>query len=151
MASVEELKDALRDNLDRSGTLSKIKSRIRADIFKASMPRGGQRFKEWGPGCSRARLSPARLNPCEPAQLAMCPCAAWGPCTKRAARLLRPLAQPLHAAPQYAGCPMAPMAPMPTRIARATPSHALGAPAQGACPWCPEHVPFPLSPAPFRR
>lgn len=35
MASVEDLRDALRDNLDRSGTLQQLKAKVRASIFKA--------------------------------------------------------------------------------------------------------------------
>eukprot|EP00798_Chlamydomonas_sp_ICE-L_P005240 gene5240-18471_t len=35
MASVEELKDALRENLDSNGTMRKLKAKIRGEIFAA--------------------------------------------------------------------------------------------------------------------
>ncbi|KAG2496420.1 hypothetical protein HYH03_005646 [Edaphochlamys debaryana] len=35
MASVEELKEALKENLDRSGKLRKLKAQLRADVFGA--------------------------------------------------------------------------------------------------------------------
>ncbi|PNH02066.1 LisH domain-containing protein FOPNL [Tetrabaena socialis] len=35
MASVEDLKDALRENLDRNGKLRTLKAQLRADVFTA--------------------------------------------------------------------------------------------------------------------
>ncbi|KAG2424264.1 hypothetical protein HXX76_014644 [Chlamydomonas incerta] len=35
MASVEDLKDALRENLDRSGKLRSLKAQLRADVYNA--------------------------------------------------------------------------------------------------------------------
>lgn len=38
MASVEDLKEALRENLDRSGRLRQLKAQLRADVYTALNP-----------------------------------------------------------------------------------------------------------------